>query len=157
VVFDTCLLAQALMPGLASYSLGSLAVLLGVTYPQQHRALSDAELAGDVLLDLLRRNPRIQTLQDLAGITPPLTFETVRVYQAEPPARFDALKDAIERKLTTEIVYAGGTKGAVPRRITPLAILRYGGFEYLAAYCHTDGKEKMYRLDRIQSLRAVKP
>jgi DNA polymerase-3 subunit epsilon len=153
MVFDTCLLAKAIMPGLASYSLASLAVLMGVASPQAHRALSDAELAGDVLLDLLRREPRIQTVEDLTRAVLPLTFEHVRVYQADPPARFESLTESIERRLPIEIVYAGGTKGAVPRKITPLAVLRYGGFIYLAAYCHLDGKEKMYRLDRIQSLR----
>jgi DNA polymerase-3 subunit epsilon len=157
LVFDTCLLAQALMPGLASYRLESLAVMLGVASPQMHRALSDAELAGDVFLDLLRRNPRIRVVEDLARVALPLTFEQVRMYQADPPAGFEPLKDAIDRKSIVEIVYAGGTKGAVPRRITPMAVLRYGGFAYLAAYCHMDGKEKMYRLDRIKEIRMVGP
>jgi DNA polymerase-3 subunit epsilon len=157
VVFDTCVLAQALMPGLASYSLSSLAVLLGVASPQLHRALSDAELAGEVLLDLLRRNPRIQTLEDLARVTPPLAFENVRIYQTDPPAGFEGLKEAMEQRLVAEIIYTGGTRGAVPRKVTPLALLRYGGFVYLAAHCHLDGKEKMYRLDRIQSLRVLRP
>jgi DNA polymerase-3 subunit epsilon len=157
MVFDTCLLAQAVLPGLASYRLESLSVLLGVASPQRHRALADAELTGDVFLDLLRRDQRIQTVEDLARITPPLMFESVRVYQADPPAGFEPLKEAIEHKQVMEIIYSGGTKGAVPRRITPLAILRYGGFAYLAAYCHLDGKEKMYRLDRIESFHVISP
>jgi DNA polymerase-3 subunit epsilon len=155
IVIDTCLLAQVVVPGLASYSLESLAVLLGVALPQRHRALPDAELAGDVFLDLIRRNPRIRTMGDLARICPPLAFERAKAYLAEPPTGFEELKPAIERRLVVEIVYGGGTKGKVPRKITPLAILRYGGFAYLAAYCHVDAREKMYRLDRVESLKVI--
>lgn len=155
MVFDTCLLAQVVLPGLRSYRLEALAVTLGVASPQQHRALSDAELTKDVLLTLLRRTPRIRTVADLAGVTPPLTFERVRVYQANPPAGLEPLGAAIEKRLPLEIVYDGGSKGMEPRKVTPRALLRYRGYVYLAAYCHLDGKEKMYRLDRIIDLHAI--
>jgi DNA polymerase-3 subunit epsilon len=155
MVFDTCALAQTIVPGLTSYRLESLAALLGVTAPQHHRALSDAELAGDVLLALLRRDRRIKTVADLAGIAPPLSFEQVRAFQADPPEGLRDLSAAIQRGLPVEIVYMGGSKGTEPRRVTPRAILRYGGYAYLAAHCHLDGKEKMYRMDRISALRVV--
>jgi DNA polymerase-3 subunit epsilon len=152
MVFDTCLLAQAIMPGLRSYRLEALAVILGVASPQQHRALSDAELTKDVLMTLLRRTPSIGTVADLAAVTPPLTFERVRGYQADPPPGLEALGAAIEKGLPLEIVYAGGSKGVEPRKVTPRALLRCRGYVYLAAHCHLDGKEKMYRLDRIVGL-----
>ena len=155
MVFDTCTLAQTIAPGLTSYRLESLAVLLGVASPQQHRALSDAELARDVFLALLRRDPRIKTVADLAGVAAPLSFERVRVYQADPPRGLESLGAAIKRNLAVEIVYEGESKGAEPRNVNPRAILRYGGHAYLAAYCHLDGKEKMYRLDRIVGLRVI--
>ncbi len=152
MVFDTCLLAQAVLPGLKSYRLEALAVVLGVASPQRHRALSDAELTRDVLLALLRRTRRIRTVADLAAVIPPLTFERVRMYQAEPPAGLEPLGAAIESRSPLEIVYVGGSKGIEPRKVTPRALLRYRGYVYLAAYCHLDGKEKMYRLDRIVGL-----
>jgi DNA polymerase-3 subunit epsilon len=148
-VFDTCLMAQAILPGLRSYRLEALAVVLGISSSQRHRALSDAEMTKEVFLTLLRRTPRIRTVADLAYVTPPLSFERARAYQAEPPAGLDPLGAAIERRSPVEIVYDGGSKGAEPRMVTPRALLRYRGYVYLAAYCHLDGKEKMYRLDRI--------
>ena len=157
MVFDTCLLAQAILPGLRSYRLEALAVVLGVVSPQQHRALSDAELTRDVLLALLRKTPRIRTVADLAAVTPPLTFERVRVYQADPPAGLEPLGAAIEKRLPLQIVYSGGSKGIEPRKVTPRALLRYRGYVYLAAHCHLDGKEKMYRLDRIIGLHDIGP
>jgi DNA polymerase-3 subunit epsilon len=152
MVFDTCLLAQALLPGLRSYRLEALAVVLGVSTPQQHRALSDAELTKDVLLTLLGRSPRIVTLADLAAVTPPLAFERVKGYQADAPAGLEALGEAIEARSPIEIVYVGGSKGTEPRKVTPRALLRCRGYVYLAAYCHLDGRDKMYRLDRIIGL-----
>jgi predicted DNA-binding transcriptional regulator YafY len=65
------------------------------------------------------------------------------------------LGKAIAGGLPVEVVYAGGSKGAVPRKITPKAVLRHRGYAYLAAYCHLDGKEKMYRLDRIGGFRVL--
>jgi predicted DNA-binding transcriptional regulator YafY len=37
--------------------------------------------------------------------------------------------------------------------VTPRAIIESSGFMYLAAYCHVDGRNKMYRLSRIKSFR----
>jgi len=48
------------------------------------------------------------------------------------------------------MVYDGGTKGLSSRRITPRALMRSRGRIYLAAYCHIDGSEKHFRLDRIR-------
>jgi DNA polymerase-3 subunit epsilon len=153
MVFDTCLLAQALLPGLRSYRLEALGVVLGVASPQEHRALADAGLAREVLLMLLGRNPGIRTLADLAAVAPPFSFERVKGYQADPPAGLEALGEGIKRRSAVEIVYVGGSKGTEPRKVTPRTLLRCRGYVYLAAYCHLDGKEKMYRLDRIIGVR----
>jgi DNA polymerase-3 subunit epsilon len=153
MVFDTCLLAQAVLPGLRSYRLEALASVLGIASSQEHRALSDAELAKEVLLTLLRRVRHVNTVADLAALAPPIAFERVRAYQAQPPEGLEALGAAIEERSQLGIVYIGGSKGTEPRQVTPRALLRYRGYVYLAAHCHIDGKEKMYRLDRIIELR----
>lgn len=152
-VFDTCLLARALLPGLRSYRLEALSLVLGLAPSQAHRALADAELTKEVLIALLRRAPRIRTVADLAAAAPPIGFERVRAYKADPPPGLEALGAAIEKRHTIEIVYAGGSKGIGLRKVTPLVLLRCRGYVYLAAHCHLDGKEKMYRLDRIIELR----
>jgi DNA polymerase-3 subunit epsilon len=155
LVFDTCILAQAVLPGLGSYRLESLAVVLGVASSQHHRALSDAELTRDLLMALLSRTPQVKTVADLAALNPPLTFDRVRVYQTNPPAGMEALSQAIESGTPLGLVYAGGSKGLEPRRVTPRSLLRCRGYVYLAAYCHSDGKNKMYRLDRIVEVHEV--
>jgi DNA polymerase-3 subunit epsilon/CBS domain-containing protein len=52
---DTGLLAEVAAPGLAGYSLDSLASWLGVTIHRRHSALGDAEAAGRIFLALLPR------------------------------------------------------------------------------------------------------
>jgi predicted DNA-binding transcriptional regulator YafY len=55
------------------------------------------------------------------------------------------------------MVYEGGTKGLVERKITPRALLQTAGRMYLTAYCHIDHMEKTYRLDRIREFRVEAP
>src|SRR5215469_12725708 len=50
---DTFELASALLPGLPSYTLGSVGQALGVKSPTYHRALADAQLSMEVFLALL--------------------------------------------------------------------------------------------------------
>jgi DNA polymerase-3 subunit epsilon len=154
-VFDTAILARAVLPDLASYRLASLAMLLGVASCQKHRALSDARLAKDVFLALLARAPKIQTLYDLASTAPPLSFEALRLKRFETPPGFEDLKVAIEAGLPITIVYAGGSGSGneEPRRVSPRSLLRSGRYLYLVAHCPLDGREETYRLDRIISYR----
>lgn len=150
IVFDTKLLAQAVIPGLATYSLISLATALGTATKQEHRALDDAWLSKDVFLALLRRVPNVKTVGDLCRLAPPLTFGSSRIYEVKPPPGFEDLGTAIDTGRSIVMVYEGGTKGSEPRHVTPRALLGYGGTVYLAAFCHADSKEKMYRIDRIK-------
>lgn len=85
MVFDTLLLAQSVAPGLVSYGLGALSIMLGATRGQKHRAVSDSRLTKEVFRALLRRNPTIKTIADLARVAPPLSFERARAYEVEPP------------------------------------------------------------------------
>jgi len=48
------------------------------------------------------------------------------------------------------MVHEGGTRGTTQRRVTPRGLLQSGGRAYLTAYCHADGIEKTYHLDRIR-------
>jgi len=63
------------------------------------------------------------------------------------------LNVAIREGKTVLLIYEGGTRGLVKRRIAPRALLQSGGRKCLAGYCHMDRVEKTYRLDRIRKLR----
>jgi len=66
-----------------------------------------------------------------------------------PPRGFSDLDEAIARGLTVQIEYAGGSRGASPRAITPKRFLHRGGTVYLLAFCHIDQFDKQFRLDRM--------
>lgn len=57
--YDTFELATLLLPGLPAYDLGSIAAFLGIAREGEHRALSDALVAGRVFLALLERASRL--------------------------------------------------------------------------------------------------
>jgi DNA polymerase-3 subunit epsilon/ATP-dependent DNA helicase DinG len=76
---DTHELATILLPGLPSYSLGELCSSLGITLPQAHRALDDAEAAARLLMQIQARmamlpRPLVQMMVDCGGDStwPPL-------------------------------------------------------------------------------------
>jgi DNA polymerase III epsilon subunit family exonuclease len=152
-VFDTVTLARTLIPFLPGYRLQGLCAALEVSKGQEHRALADAKLVKGLFLKLLERTEGVETVHQLSQLTRPVSFLDAKVSRMEAPPGFEELDAALEAERAVEIVYAGGTKGPEPRRVTPRAIVESSGFMYLAAYCHVDGRNKMYRLSRIKSFR----
>jgi DNA polymerase III epsilon subunit family exonuclease len=152
-VFDTVTLARTLIPFLPGYRLQGICAALDICKGQEHRALSDARLVKDLFLSLLGRAEGVEKVSELAGLAPPVGFAEAKVTRMEAPPGFEGLAAALDEGQSVEIVYAGGTKGPGPRRITPRAIVESDGILYLAAFCHVDGKNKMYRLSRIKRFR----
>jgi DNA polymerase-3 subunit epsilon len=152
LVFDTKVLAQVLLPDLASYSLRSLSRLLGVAEGQEHRALSDARITKATFIALLARNPEIRTIADLSRIAPPVLFEMVRMYQTRPPTGLEYLATAIDEQHRVALVYAGAAGVEEHYEVTPRALLRSNDIIFLAAHCHSDSRERLYRLDLIRDL-----
>jgi len=60
-LIDTYELASMLLPQLASYTLASVGAALGLSSPERHRALSDADLARRIFLALLARLREVDT------------------------------------------------------------------------------------------------
>jgi DNA polymerase-3 subunit epsilon len=150
-VFDTVLLARTIMPFLPGYRLRGLSAALGLSENQEHRALSDARLVKGLFLSLLDRADGIDTVSDLAALSAPVGFADAQVTTIEPPKGFEGLTAALDEGRPVEIIYAGGTEGPEPRRVTPRAVIESRGVLYLAGFCHAEGKDKMYRLSRIMS------
>ncbi len=152
-VFDTVRLSKTLIPFLPGYRLQGLCAALEISKGQDHRALADARLVKGLFLALLERAGGVETVQDLAALSRPVSFLDAPVTMMEAPPGFEALEAALQVEQAVEIVYTGGTKGPEPRRVTPRAIIESSGFIYLSAFCHVDGRDKMYRLSRIKSFR----
>ena len=164
-VIDTVRLSRRRMPAERSHSLRNCARRFGVAETTDHRGLSDSRVLMAVFLNLIRRPPAVETfgqLDALCGCGPirarrPSAGETStpthRPRRYEPPANDGAaLAAAIAARRTVTILYDGGTKGAGARSVTPNRLQRRGGELYLFAWCHADGREKQYRVDRIRSV-----
>jgi DNA polymerase-3 subunit epsilon len=149
-VFNTLDLARHLFPAWSSHSLENVATRLRVANRAEHRALSDARLVKDIFLTMLRRAPTVKKIADLAGLSPPLTFADAPVFAIEPPAGFEVLTTAMAQQCAITIVYERGSQRPGRRKITPRLVMEVQGVAYVMAYCHQDGFEKTFRLDRIQ-------
>ncbi len=70
----TVKLSRRLLPGLTSYGLGSVARFLGVSVGTRHRALADAEITAEVVLELASRAAE----QGFEGMTGMLALQGAR-------------------------------------------------------------------------------
>lgn len=151
-VIDTLDLARRCLYGLPRYDLESLARYLGLARREDHRALADARLAMQAFCRMLAMRPEASRLSDLFRLSPPLRLVEKRALST-PAGDMDALWAAIEQCRVIEMVYDGGSRGGLPRRVTPLEIYQSGSRAYLVAFCHIDQMEKTFRVDRIRQLR----
>jgi len=152
-VIDTRDLAERLVWDVPNYRLETIAIRLRVASREDHRALSDSLLLKSVFCELIQGQPDAKTAEDLFQLCPPLGCDDAGALAIEPPPGYEDLGLAMATEQTVVMVYEGGTKGLMERRITPRALLQSRGRAYLSAYCHIDHKEKMFRLDRIQAFR----
>jgi DNA polymerase III subunit epsilon len=149
-LFDTLDLARRLFPTWFSHSLEKVAVALKVANGPQHRALSDARSVKEVFLAMLQHVPSVRTITHLGRLSPPLTFADAPVGTIEAPPGFEVLTTALTERCAMMIVYERGLQRSRPRKITPRLAVEVHGVAYVLAYCHQDGCEKTFRLDRIR-------
>jgi len=149
-MIDTRGLARTLCPSLPSYTLEVVAQALGICHGGLHRALPDALLVKEVFQALLRGQSAPTSLADLLAVSPPLSFADAQVFPLDPSPALGDLGVALAKRCPLRIVYAGGLPESKPRTVTPSVLLQWRGIAYLAAWCHRDRKEKLFRLDRIR-------
>lgn len=151
-VIDTLDLARRCLYQLPHHDLHSVAWYLGLAQQEDHRALADARLAMYAFCRMLAMQPEVSRLSDLFRLSPPLRLAENRILSTSI-GEMDALWAAIEESRVIEMVYDGGSRGLLPRRVTPLEIYQSGGRAYLVAYCHIDQMQKTFRVDRIRQFR----
>ncbi len=148
-VIDTVELARWKWPRLRNHKLETLARHLKIAESTEHRALGDVEVLKSVFERLILPPQPIQTLDHLFGISSPYSFERIEDEPPVVPDRYQFWTEVIKIRRSVSIVYDGGTKGRSSRQITPRSLTQNRGSLYLVAYCHIDGIEKSFRLDRI--------
>jgi DNA polymerase-3 subunit alpha (Gram-positive type) len=151
LILDTLVFSRHCLPNLGSYKLENLMRFfrISTTY-NYHRALADSLAVKEVFINLLQCSPKIKTIAQIQQKTYSFHFSDAATFEVELPMGFEALAAAIKNSLPVIMIYKGGTKGSIPRTITPLATIQRNGIIYLVAYCHLDKVEKSFRLDRIK-------
>ncbi|CAN5911164.1 hypothetical protein BH23PLA1_BH23PLA1_18530 [soil metagenome] len=139
-VIDTLHLARCRRPEFPNHQLETLARGLQIDHGgPQHRALADSLRVKALWLALEGdRGPHLSY---------PI-FDPAREQEA-PPNGWDRLAEAIRRNRPIRMEYAGGSRGTAPRDITPRRFLHKGGVAYIVGFCHLEGFEKAFRLDRL--------
>lgn len=141
-VVDTLALSRRRLPLLPNHRLDTIAHALGLEVSGHHRAIADSIGVMGVWLALggPRENP-----EDLVAYP----LRSARL-SSNPPVGWDAMSEAITLGRTLRMEYSGGTRGLLPREITPRKFVQRGGVSYLVALCHLDESEKQFRLDRVR-------
>jgi DNA polymerase III epsilon subunit-like protein len=152
VAVDTSTLPRRLFPGAPNYALETLVSFLGLPPASAHRAMPDALST----MELFRRcvhamggaeNVTVGELCRVAG--PLLNFgQWVDIPSTLPP-ELAVIEQAIGARQDLTIEYRGGSKGNVPRRVTPSHLFARDGALFLEAWCHLDQAPKSFRIDRI--------
>jgi DNA polymerase III epsilon subunit-like protein len=150
---DTSLLPKRLFPGAPNYALGTLIQFLGLPPAASHRAMPDALST----LELFRRcigamgGPQAVTVGDVVKLAGPLlTFEQFAEIPYALPEGLEQIDLGIAERRDLSIEYRGGSKGAVPRRVTPSHLFARDGALFLEGYCHVSQAAKSFRVDRIE-------
>jgi DNA polymerase-3 subunit epsilon len=150
---DTSVLPKRLFPGAPNYSLGALVQFLGLPPVAAHRAMPDALSTRDLFRRCVAAmgDPAVITVGDVVKLAGPLlTFAQYAEVPFTLPAELAVLDEAIALRSDLVIEYRGGSKGHVPRRVTPSHMFARDGALFLEGYCHLTGLAKSFRTDRIE-------
>jgi DNA polymerase-3 subunit epsilon len=152
---DTSILPKRLFAGAPNYALPTLVGFLGLTPASAHRAMPDAISTRD----LFRRcvdamgEPETLTVAEVCKLAGPLlTFDQFSEIPHALPAELAVVDEAIAARADLIVEYRGGSKGHVPRRVTPSHLFAREGALFLEGYCHLSEAAKSFRIDRIDKV-----
>jgi len=150
MILDTLSMSRRVLKGSQSHSLDFIARDLEIDAGGHHRALADSEITKEVFLQLLDRMPGVESLEDLLDFTRVYRFTCYSSIPGKGVEGFEHFQRAIGKGMPVMIVYRGGSHGGIPRRITPQGVVNTRGRHYIRAFCHIDGEEKEFRLDKVE-------
>lgn len=155
LILDTVEIYRRYFPGLASYSLISLAKEFKLAESQSHRALADAEMVHDLFVHASERFPRVDSEERLR-----VSFKVSKMSDWQPeevqlPGEYADIKRAIDERLPLEITYAAEGHPPSLRVIRPLQVYVLRDKFYVNAWCERTDSERTFRLDRFLSFQII--
>ncbi len=148
-VLDILLLAKRCLPQLGRYPLWNVARHCQIDFPQQHRALQDAQVAAEVLLRLvpMAQELGMRRVGDFVALAQPRPTTGTMTEQEQQAAA--SIQRAIGSGTKVVVSYLSSDGQATERQLTPLGIRQEAKGNYLVAFCHLRNEERTFRLDRI--------
>jgi DNA polymerase III epsilon subunit-like protein len=152
---DTSILPKRLFAGATNYALPTLVRFLGLSPADAHRAMPDAVSTRDLFrrcVDVMGE-PESVTVDEVCKLAGPLlTFDQFSEIPHALPAELLVIDEAIATRADLVVEYRGGSKGHVPRRVTPSHLFAREGALFLEGYCHLSEAAKSFRIDRIDKV-----
>lgn len=145
-VVDTIRMARALMPDLPSYSLASVASILGIRLEQKHRAMSDVELTFEIFIDLLDK-AKGRNITDFEQLISVFGYHDSADNYTQNKIRL--INDAIVKKNPLHLVYWGVHSGTTERKVTPYRVEGEGPRTTLIGFCHLRNEERNFLVQKI--------
>lgn len=158
-VLDTLKLSRYFLQNARNHRLKTLVEDLGHGGPdaEYHRAEADSKHVMSVFMDIVKRAGRKTVLGDLVDASGVMFFSKPFVeiddHMSARDLRVHKIGEAIRAGADLYIHYRG--YGVKTRQITPFSVLYSAKRYYVSAYCHADGNERTFRVDRISSLELV--
>lgn len=142
-VIDTLAWSRRVWPS-GSHRLDALARVAAAEEAPNHRALADSDRVRRVFGALLAADLSVED-------RPPLAYPIYDPSLGPPtPCGWEPVAAAMARGEVVRLVYEGGSRGAIPRDLTPIRFEQRGGTAYLVAKCHLDEKTKSFQVDRFR-------
>jgi len=153
-IVDILIMAESMLPGLERYALESVTKTLGINKIQEHRALSDAQLAVEVfgkLISILSKKGIVDFEQfiSLFGLNSQL-LDNIN------STKIARIQQALDLGVSLKIKYLSKqTAELTEREIIPKAIKQERNQTYLVGFCNLRNEERTFRIENILYLEMV--
>ncbi|MGD9014548.1 MAG: exonuclease domain-containing protein [Candidatus Omnitrophota bacterium] len=150
-IVDILTMARRMLPGLERYALGCVAKHLGIDSIQEHRALSDAQLATRVFNHLSAKlvNKGVVDFEQfisLFGLNSQLLDNINN-------AKIARIQEALNLGVSLKIRYLSRHNTELTEReVIPQTIFEQRNQTYLVGYCNLRNKERTFRVKNILQL-----
>lgn len=155
-VLDSCILGRKAFPDSINHRLATLVSLLGVNIGQAHRALDDSIACQEVAFKCMEKLGIESTLDFIFQFQGgPLLWPRYSIADLLSQEFTKRIVEGCQKSLVLEIIYNGGSKPGLPRRITPQGLVRNPDGDYVVGLCHRDNYEKRFYLSRISNVKIL--
>lgn len=151
-VVCTSLLSRNLIYGSENHRLQTLIRYLGIEQGTAHRAIDDSIACYKVALNCFQRMPEGATLEDaIKKQTKTLNWFDYAL-RGTNLGFVGKVTEAIEKGLSLDIQYSGGSRRSERRIIRPVGMIRNPNGDYIVAICNHDKVEKKFYIKKIVDL-----